>query len=246
MKAIFTFLFLALISASYSQKVRIATAANMRFAMEEILAEYKKDNPGVDIEVIFGSSGNFYAQIVNGAPFDIFFSADLFYPQKLNQEGYTLGDMSVYAIGRLVLWSSSVDVSSGVQVLNDYPRARVALANPELAPYGQRAAEALKYYGMYDKVKSQFILAENISQAAQFCLSGNAQFGFIALSLALSPTMRSVGNYYIVNDDVHGSLEQAYVFLKRAKDNSFAQAFAKYVSSPQAIEIFERYGYVLP
>lgn len=246
MRTILTALLLTLALGSGAQKVRIATAANMRFAMEELLTAYKKKNPAHDIEVIYGSSGNFYAQIVNGAPFDLFFSADAFYPQKLYEAEQTWGEVKVYAIGQLVLWSSSIEVSSGIEVLAQYPKAKIAIANPNLAPYGQKAVETLQHYGVYEKIKPQLIIGENISQTAQFCLTGNAQLGFIALSLAISPTMKNVGSYYLVNKAAHSPLEQAYVFLKRAKDNPLAHSFTKYISSPEATPFFEKYGFGLP
>lgn len=246
MKTLWIALLLALTICAGAQKVRIAAAANMRYAMEELLMAYKKKNAAHDIEVIYGSSGNFYAQIVNGAPFDIFFSADVFYPNKLHETGQTWGEVKVYAIGQLVLWSSAIELNSGVEVLNQYPKARIAMANPDLAPYGQKTVETLRYYGVYDKIKPQLIVGENISQTAQFCLTGNAQFGFIALSLAISPTMKNAGSYYLVDNAAHSPLEQAYVIFKRAKDNARAHAFASYISSPEAIAIFEKYGFLLP
>lgn len=244
MKALFTLLFLAVISSSYAQKVRIAAAADLRYAMDEVVAAYKTGNPQAILEVIYGSSGNAFTQISNGAPYDLFFSADVIYPQKLHEEGFTIHEPVLYAIGRIVLWSASVDVSKGVSVLSEYPKARIAIANPSHAPYGLRAEETLRHYGVFDGVKPRLIYGENISQAAQFCLTGNAQFGIIALSLALSPNMQSKGSYFLIDDATHKPLQQSFVILNRAKDNSLALAFAEFVSSPQAIKIFKKYGFV--
>ncbi len=245
MKTIFTLLFLTIISASYSQKVRIAAAADLRFAMDEVVAEYKKSHPNADLEVIYGSSGNAFTQILNGgAPYDIYFSADIAYPQKLHEDGLTVHEPVLYAIGRIALWSSSIDVSKGISVLTENPRARIAIANPSHAPYGQRAVETLKHYGIYDNIMPQLIYGENISQAAQFCLTGNAQFGILALSLVLAPNMKNRGNYCLIDADTHNPLLQGFVILNRAKENAIAHDFAKFVSSHHAINILEKYGFV--
>ncbi len=229
------------------QKVRIAAAADLRFAMDDIVAGYKKSHPNADLEVIYGSSGNAFTQILNGgAPYDMYFSADITYPQKLYEAGLTVHQPVLYAIGRIVLWSSSLDVSKGLAVLTENPRARVAIANPSHAPYGKRALETLRHYGLSDKAQAQLIYGENISQAAQFCLTGNAQIGILALSLVLAPNMQNHGRYYLIDDASHNPLRQGFVILNRAKDNALAHAFASYISSPEAIAIFEKYGFELP
>lgn len=230
-----------------AQKVRIAAAADLRYAMDDLMATYKKSNPDADIEAIYGSSGNAFTQILNGgAPYDMYFSADISYPQKLYEAGLTVHQPVLYAIGRIVLWSSSLDVSKGLAVLTENPRARVAIANPSHAPYGKRALETLRHYGLFDKAQAQLIYGENISQAAQFCLTGNAQIGILALSLALAPNMQNNGSYYLIDDASHNPLLQGFVILKQAKNKPLAHDFAKYLSSPQAITLFEKYGFVLP
>jgi molybdate transport system substrate-binding protein len=247
MKTIFSLLFLAFGLLSVAQKVRIAAAADLRFAMDDIVAEYKKSHPNTDLEVIYGSSGNAFTQILNGgAPYDMYFSADITYPQKLHVAGLTVHEPVLYAIGRIVLWSSSIDVSKGVNLLTENPRAHIAIANPSHAPYGERAVETFNHYGIYEKIKPQLIYGENISQAAQFCLTGNAQIGILALSLVLAPNMQKQGSYYLIDDATHNPLRQGFVILNRAKDNALAHAFARYVSSPEAITIFEKYGFGLP
>jgi len=199
-----------------------------------------------NIEVIYGSSGNAFTQISNGSPFDLYFSADIIYPLKLKEAGLTLTDPKLYAIGRMVLWSASLDVSNGLSVLADKPNIKIATANPEHAPYGQRALEVLKFFRLYEKVEKQLIFGENISQAAQFCLIGNVDAGLIALSLVLSPSMSNQGKYFLIDEKSHQPLEQAYVILTHAKENKLAFAFAKFVSSQPARVIFEKYGFTLP
>jgi len=246
MKRILTIIALLVAISSQAQTVKVAAAADLRYAMDEVVKEYKKNNAVANIEVIYGSSGNAFTQISNGAPFDMYFSADIMYPQKLKEAGLTATNPKLYAIGRIVLWSASLDVSKGLSVLAEQPKIKIATANPEHAPYGQRSVESLKYYKLYEKIEKQLIFGENISQAAQFCLSGNAEAGLIALSLALSPSMSNQGKYFLIDEKSHRLLEQAYVILNHAKGNNDAFAFAEYISSPVARIIFEKYGFTLP
>ncbi len=245
MKRIFTLIAFVAVLSSQAQTVKVAAAADLRYAMDEVVKEFKKTNSGSNIEVIYGSSGNAFAQISNGAPFDLYFSADIMYPQKLKDAGLTLSDPKLYAIGRIVLWSASLDVSRGLSVLSGNQNIKIATANPEHAPYGQRSVESLKYYKLYEKVEKQLIFGENISQAAQFCLSGNAEAGLIALSLVLSPSMSNQGKYFLIDEKAHRPLEQAYVILNHAKGNKAAFAFSEFTSKPAARLIFEKYGFTL-
>lgn len=229
-----------------AQIVKIAAAADLRYAMDEVVKAYKKNNSGATIEVIYGSSGNAFTQISNGAPYDIFFSADIIYPQKLKEAGLTLTDPKLYAIGRIVLWSATLDVSRGLSVLVENPNIKIAVANPEHAPYGQRSVEALKYYQLYEKVDKQLIYGENVSQAAQFCMTGNADAGLIALSLVQSPSMKNHGKYFLIDSKAHRPLEQGYSILKHAKGNKYAFSLAEFISSTESMSIFEKYGFTLP
>ena len=235
-----------LVTYLQAQTVKVAAAADLRYAMDELVKTYKTNNPKVEIEVVYGSSGNAFTQISNGAPFDIYFSADILYPQKLKESGLTLSEPKLYAIGRIVLWSATIDVSKGLAVLSEKPDIKIATANPEHAPYGQRAVESLKYYNVYNTVEKQLIFGENISQAAQFCLTGNADAGLLALSLVLSPAMSSQGKYFLIDEKSHRPLEQAYVILNRAKGKDEVFAFALFISTKPAREIFEKYGFTLP
>lgn len=246
MKNILLSLVMACSISLQAQKVKIAAAADLRYAMDEIVQAYKASNPSADIEVVYGSSGNAFTQISNGAPYDVYFSADIMYPRKLKETGLTATDPKLYAIGRIVLWSATIDITKGLQVLADKPNIKIATANPDHAPYGARAVEALKYYKLWTKTERQLIYGENISQAAQFCMTGNADAGLLALSLVLSPAMNNQGRYYLIDAKSHTPLEQAYVILKRAKGNSQAYSFVDFVASKPARAIFEKYGFSLP
>lgn len=244
-----SFILLSLLFLSLTiqaQTIKIAAAADLRYAMDEIVKTYKNAKPNLNIDVVYGSSGNAYTQITNGAPFDIYFSADISYPKKLKEAKLTLTEPKLYAIGRIVLWSETLDISKGISILSEKPNIKIATANPEHAPYGQRAVEALKFYKVYDKVEKQLIFGENISQAAQFCLTGNAEVGLLALSLVLSPTMTSKGKYFLIDEKSHSPLKQAYVILKHAKGNKEAYAFVNFISSKTARAIFEKYGFTIP
>jgi molybdate transport system substrate-binding protein len=228
-----------------AQTVKVSAAADLRYAMDEIAKLYMRNNPGTNIEVVFGSSGNAYTQLSNGAPFDVYFSADIMYPQKLHEAGLTLSEPKLYAIGRIVLWSSTLDVSKGMDVLKT-PGMKIAIANPEHAPYGERAVEALKYYKLYEQLEKQLVYGENISHAAQFCLTGNTDMGILALSLVLSPTMATKGGYYLIPETAHRPLEQGYTIMKRAEGNKTAFDFCEFIETKAAREIFEKYGFELP
>ena len=186
--------------ATQAQTVKIAAAANLRFVFEEIKTSYTNANPKSNVVVNFGSSGALLQQILNGAEFDIFMAADNKFPEKLKEQGVTSGEIKTYALGELVLWSNTIDVSKGFDVLTDPKVKRIAVAKPELAPYGDRALECLKSSGLYENVKDKIIYADNISQTAQFAQTGNAEVGFLAMSLTLSPEMK--GSVYVIDPKV--------------------------------------------
>jgi len=226
-------------------KITIAAAADLKFAMDSMVTVYKAQNPGADIEVTYGSSGKFFEQISNDAPFDIFFSADIDYPNKLKDKGLTIGDIKTYGIGQIVLWSKNTDPNiEQMNTLLDASISKIAIANPDHAPYGKRAQEALLYYKLYDKVQSKLVFGENIAQTAQFVTTGAADIGIVALSLAVSPTMKNEGGkYYIIPEQSHTPLEQAYALLKHANANPTATKFYDFVSSPAAVNILKHYGF---
>src|ERR1700731_199974 len=191
-------------SCSRAQAVKVAAAADLKFAMTELAAQFEKQS-GAKLDVTYGSSGNFLTQIQNGAPFDLFFSADSEYPKKLEAAGLAEpGTLREYAVGHIVIWTprdSGIDAAkAGWQSLLDQRVKKIAIANPDHAPYGRAAMAALKTAGIYERVKDKLVYGENISQAAEFVQSGNAQAGIVALSLALSPTMRNGSRWEIPVD----------------------------------------------
>ena len=229
------------------QKVRIAAAADLKFAMEELSAKFQ-GKTGTKVEVTSGSSGSFFAQIQSGAPFDLFFSADIDYPKKLAAANVAEPEtLYEYAVGRIVIWApgdAKLDVTKlRWDALLDISVRKIAIANPEHAPYGRAAVAALQKAGIYDRVKAKMVYGENISQAAQFVQSGNAEVGIIALSLASSPPMRA-GKSWIIPEDMHPAIEQGAIVLGSAKNKDAARAFLEFVRSEEGRAILEKYGFV--
>jgi molybdate transport system substrate-binding protein len=233
--------------SAHAGKVTVAAAADLKFAMDEIVTLFKKSHPTDEVAVVYGSSGNFNTQIQQGAPFDLFFSADITYPRELAKAGLTASEVTPYAVGRIVLWSASMDASKMTLASLGDPRiARIAIANPKHAPYGKRAEEALRAAGLWDKVAPKLVYGENIAQTAQYVQSGNAQVGVIALSLALSTELASKGGYGLIPDTLHSPLEQGFVITRQASANALATQFAEHMGSPAARAVMTRYGFVLP
>lgn len=230
----------------FSQNISIAAAADLRFAMNALVNEFNKTNPDIKVDVIYGSSGNLYQQIINNAPFNIFFSADLSFPKKIDSLNFAASKPKLYAIGHLVLWSATIDISKGIEILNDKSVKKVSIANPVVAPYGKRAVECLKYYKIYDKIQEKIVKGENVSQAAQFVLTGNAEVGLIALSLAISPEMKSKGKYFSIDERSYSKLEQAYVIIKKSEPNKNVVKFIQFIESAKARKIFDNFGFNLP
>ena len=231
------------------KEIRIAAAADLKFAMGELSEQFEKQR-GTKVDVTFGSSGNFFSQIQNGAPFDLFFSADIEYPRKLEAAGFAEpGTLYEYAIGRLVIWmpaDAKVDVAKeGWNALLDASIDKIAIANPEHAPYGRAAVAALQSSGVYERVKSKLVYGESISQAAQFVQSRSAQAGIVALSLAVSPAMRD-GKRWDIPAEMHPKLEQGAIVLKDAKNKDAARAFLEFVKSASSRTIFAKYGFAFP
>jgi molybdate transport system substrate-binding protein len=230
-----------------AEQATAAVAAGMKFAMDDIAAAFRKAHPKDTFEVVYGATGKLQTQVQQGAPFDLFFSADNTAPLDLAKAGFAGSEMRIYAIGHLVIWSTSVDASKLTLADLANPKfARIAIGNPKVAPYGKRAEEALHKAGLWDKVAARLVLGENVTQTAQFVESGNAQVGLIALSLALSPELAKKGGYALVPDDMHQPLEQGFIVTKRGAGNPVAQAFAKFMQSKEVKAILSRYGYSLP
>lgn len=234
-------------NTAHAEKITVAAAADLKFAMDEIVTGFKKNHSGAELDVIYGSSGKFHTQIQQGAPYDLFFSADINYPRELAKKGMAASEVKPYAVGRVVLWSNSMDTTKmTLASLTDPKIARIAIANPKHAPYGKRAEEALKASGLWDRLQPKFVFGENIAHTAQFVQTGNAQVGIIALSLALNPELSKKGGYYLIPDKLHNPLEQGYIITKQGAAKLLAKQFADYMGSKPARSIMTRYGFVLP
>jgi len=229
--------------------VTVAAASDLTYAMNEIAANFQKAT-GCTVRLSLGSSGNFLTQIENGAPFDVFFSADISYPQKLEAMGLAApGSTYLYGIGKIVLWTrkgSRVDVTQGFSALRDSSIEKISIANPAHAPYGRAAEEALRQAGVYESVKSRLVLGENISQAAEFVESGNADVGIVALSLAVSPAMKDKGVSWIIPENLYTPIQQGMVVVRAAANPQAAQQLLDYVKMPATAALLERYGFALP
>lgn len=231
--------------------VSVAAAADLKFALDDVLRSFRASQSDIDFRVTYGSSGNFFTQLSNKAPFDIYFSADIEYPRKLIEKGFGLAESEFrYAVGQIVVWapnSSRLDVDKlGMEALADPSVRKIAIANPKHAPYGRAAEAAMKKLGVYDRVKERLVLGENIAQAAQFLETGAADIGIVALSLAMAPRMRDKGRYWTVPLDAYPSLEQGGVILSWVKDREATEQFRSFVLGDQGREILKQYGFFLP
>jgi molybdate transport system substrate-binding protein len=232
------------------REINVAAAADLSAALQEVADIYQK-RTGVVVKLSFGASGALTQQIQNGAPFDIFFSADMDYPEQLIAAGKADGStLYRYAVGQLVLWvpkDSPLDVDhKGMDVLLDPSVTKIAMANPQHAPYGRAAAASLQHYGLYEKVKDRLVLGENVSQAAQFVESGNAQAGFVALAHAAAPGMQGKGKYWVVPAEAHPQLDQGVVIISHSVHQKDAEAFLGFVKAEEATTVLRRYGFSLP
>jgi molybdate transport system substrate-binding protein len=250
--ALFTLLLcicLAIPTTARGGEITIAAAADLTFAFKDTAARFQHET-GNTVKVSYGSSGNFFSQIKNGAPYDLFFSADVEFPRKLEAAGLTEpGTLYEYAAGRIVIWvpsKSKLDINRGLPVLLDPTIHKIAIANPLHAPYGRAAVAAMQHVGIYDKVKKKLVLGENISQTAQFVESGNADVGILALSLAIAPAMKARGSYVEIPSSDYPPIIQAAVILKAAHDKQTAVQFLKFLKEPAGVALMERYGFTLP
>src|SRR5580704_15417552 len=235
---------------SADREINVAAAADLSAALQEVATNYEK-RTGVAVKLSFGASGALTQQIQNGAPFDVFFSADMDYPRQLIAGGQADGaTLYRYAVGLLVLWvpkDSPLDVEhKGMDVLLDPSVTKIAMANPQHAPYGRAAAAALQHYGMYEKVKDRLVLGENVSQAAQFVESGNAQAGFVALAHAAAPAMQGKGKYWVVPAEAHPPLDQGVVLISRSVHKKDAEGFLEFVKTEEAADLLRSYGFTSP
>jgi len=230
------------------EQLTVAAAADLQGVLKNVAARFEKQT-GNKVEPSFGSSGTFFSQIQNGAPYDVFFSADMDYPKKLEAEELVEPDsLYQYATGKIVLWatsSSGIDVSKGLAVVVDPAVTKLAIANPAHAPYGRAAETALRKAGLWEKVSSKLVLGENISQAAQFVQSGNADAGILALSLVLAPAMKDTGRYFEVPQDLYPPLAQAAVILKNSTHKQSARRFMEFIKTPEIKSLLRQYGFAV-
>ena len=237
--------------ATVRPRLTLAAASDMKFALDGLLKAFRAQHPEADIEATYGSSGNFLAQLSQGAPFDVFLSADVAYPRKLVEQGLVIDDaVFAYAVGRLVVWvprDSPLDVEKkGLEVLRDPAARRIAIANPQHAPYGRAAQAALESQGLAALVKERLVLGENIAQTAQFVQSGAADVGLLAMALALAPAMKEAGRYAEVPLTAYPRMDQGGAILKSTKQPALARQFRDMLLSAEGKELLRGYGFYLP
>ena len=227
----------------------VAAASDLQFVFPELARQFEAKT-GNKVKVSFGSSGNFATQIKNGAPFDLFFSADITYPKDLELAGLIEpGTLYKYARGKIVLWAqrdSRIDLSKGLSVLLDPAIHKIAIANPQHAPYGRAAVAAMQHENIYDKVKEKLVVGENVSQTAQFVQSGNADVGIIALSLSLGEAMRSAGKYQVIPITDYPAIEQACAILKTSQHKQAAREFLTFIKSKAVANLLSTAGFTAP
>jgi len=234
--------------AAFASDITVAAAANVQFTLDDLKAEFKKET-GIGVNTILGSSGKLTSQIENGAPFDVFLSADMKYPTKLFKDGFSSDEPKVYGYGALVLWTmKDLDLTAGIGVLGAPGVLKIAIANPDVAPYGREAINALKFYNIYTQLQKELVLGESISQANQFIATGAADIGITAKSVVLASNMKGRGKWVEVDPQAYKPIEQGVVVLKYAQLNHSkeAKAFYDFIFSAPAQEIFKKYGYKLP
>lgn len=247
-KLVVSFLFIGLLffacKKDDANKIAIATAANMQFAMKDLSQEFTKQT-GINCDIIVSSSGKLTAQIKEGAPYDLFVSADMKYPEDLYQSGFTTKKPEVYAFGKLVLWSIKEGLKPNIAQLTDENIKHIALANPKTAPYGQAALDVLNHHNIFEKVEKKLVYGESISQTNQFIISGSAQVGFTAKSVVLSPKVEGEGQWTAIDESSYTPIAQGVVILKKDNPSENAEKFYSFLFSERSKEILEDYGYLL-
>lgn len=220
--------------------LKIAAAANLRYALSEIESVYESKFSDIDLQINYGASGAFYQQIINGASFDLFLSADNILPSKLKEIGATSSESHIYACGKLALYGVQENINElGMSVLELPTTTRISIANPRTAPYGTRSVELLKALGLWSKLEGNIVYGDSIAQAAQFAMTGNCNVGFVALSLLLNPDKELIGSYFIIPEDLYSPIAQAGIVLKEGKGENFFE----YILSPECQVIWDKYGY---
>jgi molybdate transport system substrate-binding protein len=242
---------LLLTTCLHAGQITVAAAADLKFALDELTAEFHTNQPGISVKVTYGSSGSFFTQLQNQAPFDLFFSADVAYPRKLAAAGLALDtNVFLYAVGRIVVWvpkASPVDVEKlGIQSLLAPSVQKIAIANPKHAPYGVAAMAAMKSLGVYDQAEPKLVFGENVAQTVQFVESGAADIGVIALSLAVAPQMRDSGRYWEIPLNAYPKMEQGGIIMNWTKEAEAARAFRDFVMGERGRNVLKRNGFYLP
>ncbi len=244
----FIWLFLSGCGEPKPTALRLAVASNLQYVINPLVESFKKTNPG-EVEVIMGSSGKLTTQIMSSAPFDIFISADQKYPKALAEKKLTLSAPETYARGELVLWSLATNDQLDLNILDLSQIEHFAIPNPEIAPYGKAAVEALKFYGWYDQLADKLVMGENISQTNQFIINKNAQLGMTALSSVVSEPMKEQGIWTTLNPDSFTPMQQDVVVLNKAKERGMeekANSFIDFLKTATAKDILRKHGYKIP
>ena len=234
--------------SAFAKEIIVAVAASAQYALEDVKAEFEKETD-IKLKTIVGSSGKLTAQIESGAPFDIFISADVEYPNILNTAGFAYHSPKVYAYGTLVLWAlKDVDLSRGLEVVADSMVKKIAIANPQTAPYGRAAVDAMKHFRLYSEVERKLVYGESIAQVNQFVTTEAVDLGFTAKSVVLAPNLKEKGKWVDVDPGSYEPIAQGIVVLKHAGENNLkeAEAFYDFFFSAKAQDVFKKYGYKLP
>lgn len=229
-------------------QITVATAANMQFAMEDLRLEFTRES-GIEVKAVYGASGKLVTQIKNGAPFDVLLSADVGFADSAVKWGYGVTKPKIYVFGLLALWTTKdLDLNNGLAVLADPSIKKIAIGDPKVTIYGPAAIEVMKKAGVYDAVASKFVYGDNITQVAQYIVTGAADIGFSALSIAMSPPMQGKGKWVLVDKTSYKAIGQAAIILKYGDDNNpeSSRKFYDFIYSVQAREILKRYGYDIP
>lgn len=246
--ALLAALLLLLSPSAFAGTLTVAVAANVQYAFDDLQAEFRKET-GHQLKPVYSSSGKLTAQIMNGAPFDVFLSADMEYPEKLHQEGFTAAAPKPYAYGLLVLWTlKGLDLGNWQQILASRAVGKIAVANPKTAPYGRETMKALARFKLDEALKPKMVFGESISQTNQYIHSRASDAGFTAKSVVVSPEMRGQGKWVELPRDSYEPIAQGIAVLKHGQKTSpqLAQQFHDFVLSAKARVILERYGYLLP
>lgn len=239
---------LAFSSTLCAQTITVAAAANLKYAITDIAKEFTKES-GIDVKIITGASGKLTQQIMSGAPYDVFLSADVEFPAKLVQAGFTTTPSHIYAYGTLILWSDTgVDLSKGVSIVADPSVKKIAVANPKTAPYGIEAMNAMRYFKVDNNVQGKLIIAESISQVGAYVTTKAVDVGFMAKSIVLSPEMKNVGKWVEIDDKAYNTIDQAMVGLKNGSPENqiAAKKFLNFMRSTKAQSILKNNGYKVP